>query len=483
MKEGNVYKWSFIDRVSIAVINLTTNLVLARLLSSADFGLLAMIAIFIAIANDFSGCGLSDGLIHKQRPTELDYSTVFIFNGIFGIIFSLSFFFGARLVAEFFGHEELVDIMRILGVCFFFQSMSYVQETRLRKQLKMKSLCIARVGATLTVSVLGIIVAAMGYGYKALICTQILLSFFFFLYYTVASRWFPKIQFSMRAFKEFFNYGVHLMLAYFAARIGKNINMFVLGRFYSSPSLSGIYYQGAKLSGVPYGVSEASLTTPFFVVASNEDDELKRAALIKRMTGTMFSINLSLLTYMLMIAAPIILFMFGSKWAAVVPVFRILAVADCLFCFKQFFITVCKVHGRTVFVRNMGFCEVVFQLLLLLVFYRYGILWIAATQLFGVAFAVGVYSVYCSRRVGAFGLRELAGIFGLSAWLPAVAALVGFAVSLLLPVACPLFVQCMALTLAYAAVTCALGALTGSGVYPLLKARLLARKEKLSSRK
>ena len=82
MKQGNAYKWSFIDRVSIAVINLAVNLTLVRMLTESDFGLLAMITIFVAIASDLSSCGLSDGLIHKANPTELDYSTVFIFNSV-----------------------------------------------------------------------------------------------------------------------------------------------------------------------------------------------------------------------------------------------------------------------------------------------------------------------------------------------------------------------------------------------------------------
>lgn len=472
MKQGNVYKWSFIDRVSIAVINLGVNLIFARLLTSADFGLLAMIAIFTAVAADLSGCGLSDGLIHKARPTETDYSTVFIFNSAIGAMFGLAFFFGAQLVADFFGHQELKGIMQVLGVCFFFQTMSYVQETRLRKQLKMKTVCFVRVGATITVSVLGIIAAALGYGYKALVCTQILLSFFFFVYYTIASRWFPKLRFSVGAFKEFFGYGVHLMLAYLATLVGKNINTFVLGRFYASPSLSGIYYQGAKLATVPYGVAESSVVAPFFVVASNEEDPARRAGLIHHMTGMMFTVTLSILTLLFMAAPPAVVFLLGEKWLAVIPVFRILIVAECLWCMKQYFMTLCKVHGRTVFVRNMGFCEVAFQLLLLLAAYRSGILWIAATQAAGVAFSVAVYSCYCSRRAMGFGFRELTGILAKAAWQPFVAMAAGFAMAWALPVSTPAFVQCVALGVVYAGVLLGLGALTGSGLYIALKSKL-----------
>ncbi|MDE5659642.1 MAG: oligosaccharide flippase family protein [Muribaculaceae bacterium] len=475
MAEGNVYKWSFVDRASIAAINLATNLILVRLLTSDDFGLLAMIAIFIAVASDLSSCGLSDGLIHKAAPTEMDYSTVFMFNSAFGLLFGLAFFFGAPLVAGYFGHEELITVMRALGVCFFFQTMSYVQETRLRKMLRMRTICLVRVGATLTVSVLGIAAAMLGYGYKALICTQILLSVFFFIYYTVGSRWFPKIQFSMKSFKEFFSYGVHLMLAYLATLVGRNINTFVLGRFYSSPSMSGLYYQGAKLATVPYGISEASLNVPLFVVASNEQNPSLRRRIIADMSSTMFTLNLSLLAFMILLAQPAVIWLLGSNWAGVAPVFRILAVAECLLCIKQFLMTLCKVYGRTVFVRNMGFLEVAFQLLLLLLFYRFGFLWIAATQAAGVAFAVCFYSVYCSRSLKVFRFRDFAAIVFSSAWLPALSALAGGALFLLPVSTWPAFVQCVALTAAYAAVMFGLGAITGSGLYPMVKAQLLKK--------
>ena len=137
--------------------------------------------------------------------------------------------------------------------------------------------------------------------------------------------------------------------------------------------------------------------------------------------------------------------------------------------------TLCKVYGRTVFVRNMGFLEVAFQLLLLLLVYRFGFLWIAATQAAGVAFAVCFYSVYCSRSLKVFRFRDFAAIVFSSAWLPALSALAGGALFLLPVSTWSAFVQCVALTAAYAAVMFGLGAVTDSGLYPMVKAQLLKK--------
>lgn len=483
MRQGNVYKWSFIDRVSIALINFGVSIAFARMLTTADFGLLAMIAIFIAVASDLSSCGLSDGLIHKTRPTELDYSTVFVFNSAVGLLFGLLFFFGAPLVASFFNHEELCGIMRVLGVSFFLQSMSYVQETKMRKELRMKTICFVRVGATITVSAMGIVAAALGYGYWALVCTQILLSAFFFIYYSIASRWFPKIQFSVKSFKEMFFYGVHLMLSYMATLIGKNVNTFVLGRFCASSSMSGIYYQGAKLASVPFGVTESTFNSPFFVVASNEEDVERQRLLLNNMLNVIIGVNGLLMMLMLVVAAPGIEMLYGEKWLKSIPIFRILALAEFLFCARAYLQTVCKVHARTVFVRNMAFAEVAFQLLLLAIFYRFGLIWIAWTQALGVLGSTIVYLFYCRRRLLGLGWGELLGIIFGALWLPGLAALVAALVLWLLPVSVGVspswlwpFAKCVVVAVVYGAVVMAVGELAHVRSYIALRDRLLKKK-------
>ncbi len=419
MSGSKVYKWAFIDRVGIAVLNLGGNIVLARLLTEADFGLLAMIAIFVAVAADLSSCGLSDGIIHKVNPTREDYSTVFVANTVMGLIFGSAFFFGAPLMASFFHQPELLNITRVLGVCFFFQCMSFTQETYLRKELKMKQMCFVRIGATVSSLGLGITLAVLGYGYWALVCTQLVLSVFFYVYYVAASRWFPGFRFNVRTFKEFFRYGAPLMLAYLGNIVSKNINTSVLGRFYTS-ALSGVYYQGAKLANVPFSVSESSLNMPFFVVASNEPDPERRRGLILGMMPVIIGFNAILLFFMLVIASPGIELLYGDKWLAAIPVFRILALCEFTVCIKLFSQTICKVYDRTSYVSRIAVVEILAQLGLLALFFDKGILCIAWTQAGGVMISTAVYLFFFA-RLTELSAVSMAGIFFSVIWLPAVA--------------------------------------------------------------
>lgn len=472
---AKVYKWSLIDRITVAALNFGGNIALARMLTTADFGLLAMIAIFVALAQDISGCGLADGLIQKSKPTDEDYSTVFVFNTAFGLLFGLSFFFGAPLVARFFGHEELVAIMRVLGVCFFFQSMSFVQETRLKKKLEMKKICFVRVGATLSSITLGIVLAVLGFGWWALVSTQILLLLFNFCYCLIATRWFPRIAFSVKSFKELFGFGIHLAIAYISNVIGKNVNTFLLGKFFT-PAASGLYYQGAKLANVPFQVIDQSVNSSFFVVASNESVPDSQRSLIRHMFSMVVGINGALLFLLLVIAGPAIIALYGDKWAESIPLFRVLAVAEFLFCLKSFFQAVCKVHANTVFVRNLCIIQVIVQILLLalsIAFFR-DILVIVWIQVACEFLSVAVYAVKFKKLT----LQPLHSIFAAacrSLGLPVLGAVCSIAAVTAIDsiIALPALLNCLIIAAVYAVSVVGGGEVSRPTVYVALRNHFL----------
>lgn len=361
MAAKGVYKWSGIDRVLNSMMTFGGNIVLARLLDPSDFGLVAMVAIFIAIAQNISGCGMSDGLIHKANPTERDYSTVFVFNATLGLIL------GAVLVglgwplSTFFGHPEIRNIMIATGICFFFMTLSFTQETRMRKELDMKKMAIVRLSSTASATTLGIWLAVEGYGYWALVATHTMVSVFSFIFYLLVSRWIPRIAFYTESFREFFSYGVHLMLAYVAQQIGRNINTAMLGRF-STPANSGLYSQAQKLEEVPFAITEAVFNWPFLAVLCNEQDMTARKGLCSQMHRRLWLINLVIGMLMLAVSLPAFNLLYGPKWDAAVPVFRLLILFGISSSIKLFYQTVFKAYNRTRLVRNLTFIEVVLQL-------------------------------------------------------------------------------------------------------------------------
>lgn len=399
MSAKGVYKWSAIDRIGNSIITFTGNIIMARLLTPEDFGLLAMVAIFTAIAQNLSGCGMSDGLIHKANPTERDYSTVFVFNGALGLLFAIIFCATAYPLSVFFERSQIEGIMYASAVCFFFQTLGFTQETRMRKNLDMKRMCIVRLSATTTALIVGIILILCGYGYWGLVSTHIFLGFFLFMYYVIISRWLPRIAFFRDSFKEMFGYGVHLMMAFIATQIGRNVNALVLGK-YISPAASGIYSQGQKLEEVPFAITESVFNWPFFAVLANEPNQTERCRLCSQMHTRLWTLNVTIGLFLLLVSWPAFNVLYGSKWDTAVPIFRILIVYGICASLKYFYQTIMKAYDRTRLVRNLTFIEIALQLVLLGIFFRQGINMIAFTQVIAAVAMCLVHACYYKRIMG-----------------------------------------------------------------------------------
>lgn len=401
MQQKKVYKWSAIDRVCNSVMTFGGNIILARLLDPSDFGLLAMVAIFIAVAQNISNCGLADGLIHKSTPTEDDYSTVFVFNVSSGIFFGLLFILTSQFVADFFNSPQLHGIMIAIGVCFFFQTLCLTQETRMRKELEFKKMAIVRLSATATSLILGIVLVLLGYSYWGLVSTRIFLMFFTFLYYIVASRWLPKLRFSKKSFGEMFGYGAHLMVSYICNQFSRNINMAVLGKF-SPASVTGLYSQAQKLEEVPFSISESIFNWPFFSVLSNAKTESDRRNLSFDMHSNIVFLNATIAAFLVIISAPVFHSLYGAKWDAAIPIFRLLLIFGVATSIKYFYQTILKVYDRTKLIQNLTILEALLQIVLLCLFYDKGLYIIALTQIVPVILMLSYY-IFVYKKI--FGLK------------------------------------------------------------------------------
>lgn len=399
---AGVYKWTSIDRIVNTVLTAVGNIALARLLSPAEFGLLAMVQIFWALAFNFSNWGMCDGLIQKLHPTDEDYSTVFTFNTVSGIIISIILIGLAKPVAWIYNQSALENIMWAIGICFFFQTLCTVQETRLRKELKMKKIAIVHIASSFCAIALGITLAILGYGYWGLVSCRIFLSVFIFFFYLIATRWIPKLRFYKKSFKEMFHYGVNLMLSYLANQTSLNVNAMVLGKIQGG--LAGIYSQGQKLVDVPYKIIDSIFNWPFFAVLSNEADPKKRKLMCREMLSSISLVAIGGGMLLGLMASPLFKVLFGTKWDPAIPIFRILLCYGILSVFKYFVQTILKSYDLTALVRNYTILEVVIQLTVLALVFRHGLEWIAWTQVVGSGLVMPFYIYkYCKLQSERFG--------------------------------------------------------------------------------
>lgn len=319
--------WNALGSFSTQGVNFVLQIILARLLSPSDYGIIAMMAIFLQVAAVFVDSGFGKALVQKKDCEEKDYSTVFYYNlavsiGIYIILFAIS-----PLVARFYDIPILTDVMRVASLVVIINALSIVQRTKLEKSIDFKSRSIVTFVSSLLSGVAGIIMAYYGFGVWAL-CGQSLLNsllqlVFFYLYV----RWLPSLVFSKESFHEMFSFGSKLLATNIINVIYSNLYTIVIGKRFNSRDL-GFYsradqfaiFPSTNLCGVISGVAFPTLSK-----IQDDDDKLRFAyrKIIRYSSFIIFPLMIGLAA----VADPFIRALLGEKWAETIPYLQILCFA------------------------------------------------------------------------------------------------------------------------------------------------------------
>lgn len=169
--------WSAIERFSVQGIQFVLSIIIARLLLPSDYGLIAMLSIFLAVAQSFIDSGFSNALIQKQNRTEIDYSTVFYFNIGIGLFFYLVFYISSPYIALFYSEPQLCLITKIVGLNVVINSFGVVQRAKFSIALNFRLQAVASLTAVILSGVLGVSLAYYGYGAWSLVMQSLLNNF------------------------------------------------------------------------------------------------------------------------------------------------------------------------------------------------------------------------------------------------------------------------------------------------------------------
>jgi len=318
-------KWNVIDKVSQQFLYAVTGIVLARLLSQEDFGLIGAVMVFQAFASLFVDSGFSYALIQRKSPTRLDYSTVLWFNlsvacGIYVILF-----FCAPLIASCFqGDQRLIPISRVMFLGFILNASAIVQTNRLMKRMEVKMVAVSNAVGLLAGAVVGIWLAVAGYGAWAVVWQSLALNFTKSLVLWLTSGWTPLLRFSSDSLKSFFTVGSGMMASSFLNVMFQNIYSFFIGNRAGLAPL-GYYTQADKWSKM--GISSLSqvVTSSFLPALSEVQDDPERFARVtskmNRFTSYMLFPAMGFLAVM---ATPVFHCLFGEKWDASIVLFQLL---------------------------------------------------------------------------------------------------------------------------------------------------------------
>ena len=207
--------WSGIENVAQIGVFFVVSVILARLLSPDDYGLLGIIAIFTAISSVIINGGFQNALIRKAAPSEDDYSTAFVMNFGLSIILYFVIYICSPLIANFFGKEELIVLTRVSSLGIIINALALVQSTRLTKKIDFKTQTIITLISSIISGIVGIIMAFCHFGVWALVVQGLTSQVLRTVFLWIMNRWFPKIRFSSASFKELFGFGWKLKYHYY----------------------------------------------------------------------------------------------------------------------------------------------------------------------------------------------------------------------------------------------------------------------------
>ncbi len=331
-------KWNMIDRVATQVLYGVTGIILARLLSQEDFGLVGAVLVFQAFASLFVDSGFSSALIQRKSPSRLDYSTVLWFNIGMATVLYVALWFMAPLIADWFqGDERLIPLSRVMFLSFILSATAIVQTNRLMKQMNVRLIAATNAIGLTAGSIAGIALAVAGYGAWALVWQTIVLTAVKSIALWLATRWLPLMQFSWRSLRSFMAVGSGVMFTSFLNTLFQNIYSFFIGNRVGMVSL-GYYTQSDKWSKMGIMSINQVLTSSFLPLLSEVQDNRERFARVAAKTSR-FTAYLAIpaMGFCIVMATPIFHALFGEKWDASIVLFQLLLVRGIFYLFTSLY--------------------------------------------------------------------------------------------------------------------------------------------------
>lgn len=316
--------WSSIDRFTTQGINFVFSMLIARLLLPSDYGVVAMLGIFMAVAQCFVDSGFGTALIQKKDRTETDFNTVFYFNIIVACIFYGLLWLASPYIARFYDMPLLESVTKVVGLNLIVGSLAGIQGAQLSIAIDFKSRAKISVITTLFTGIVGLWLAYKGYGVWVLVFQGLSSNILRTILLWVIVRWKPQLVFSWKSFKELFSFGSKLLASGLLDTIYNNIYPIVIGKCFSAKSL-GLYSRADGLANFPSSnITSVLQSVTFPVLCSIQDDEARLADAYRRFLRLSAFVVFPLMVGLSAVADPFIRIVLTDKWEGAIYLLQIL---------------------------------------------------------------------------------------------------------------------------------------------------------------
>ena len=397
--------WKFFERTSVQLIQFVITILLARILKPAEYGIIALIMVFISISQVIVDGGFNTALIQKKNADHEDYSTIFIFGLVMSLIMYIILYLSAPYIASYYSMSELKPVVRVVGILLFIYAINAVQNSQILRDMRFQELFWSSLFSVLVSGTVSIIMAYRGFGVWALV-TQILLSqLVLTIVLWVILRWRPELIFSYDCFRGLFDYGWKIFMTNIVIAIFVNIRKLIIGKLFAPASLA-YFDRGAHFPDLIMTNINGSIQAVLFPAFAKEQSDRVRVKQMLRYSTKMSCFAIYPLMMLLIVSAkPLVLFLLTEKWLPAVAFLQI-------FCIAYFFrpITIPNLEA----IKALGYSDIslkleiikkVLDITILVVSVFYGIYAIAwGIVLFN--FLCVFINLYPNKRLLDYGMAE-----------------------------------------------------------------------------
>ena len=366
--------WSGIDNVASFGVSFVVSIILARILSPDDYGLLGIIAIFPAICTALINGGFSSALVRKKDASDDDYNTAFIVNLGMSLLLYVIIFLCSPLIADFFNRQELIALTRVSSLGMIVGALALVQQTRLTKRIDFKTQTKITIVASVVSGIIGIIMALLKFGVWALVAQQLSSQILRTIFLWIANKWIPRLEFSSKSFHELFGFGWKLMVSGVLDTLWKELYQVVVGKFYS-PATLGQYSRAKGFSQLFSSNLTIVIQRVTYPVLSNiQDDKDRMISAYRRIIKTTMFITAICMFSLGAISEPLIYCLIGPKWYEASTYLPLICVIGSFYPLHAINLNMLQVQGRSDLFLGLEIVKKIIGIAPLAVCYFYGVM-------------------------------------------------------------------------------------------------------------
>lgn len=339
--------WSAADALLGQGVTFIVGLVLARLLSPDEYGLIGICLIFTTVLNGIVDSGFSNALIRKKDVTDEDYNTMFTTNMAISIVLYVLLFISAPFVSDFFHRVELIALVRVTGLILFLNALSITQVTILTKNIDFKTKTKASLVSAIISGVIGIAMAFMGYGVWSLVAQQLSKQLLYTLCLWVLSKWWPRFTFYKDSFKYMWGFGWKLLASGILNNVWNQLYQVVIGRCYTSSTL-GHYTRANEYASI----FSSNLTlivqrVSYPVLAEIQDDKERMVQGYRKVIKVTMFVTAVCMISLGAVSEPLIYTLIGTKWHEAATYLPLICISMSLYPLHAINLNILQVLGRS----------------------------------------------------------------------------------------------------------------------------------------